>query len=162
MRHSRGFTLIELLVTVVVLAVLSAMAMPAFTSMIQGSRSMTVAEELATAVQLTRSEALKRRKGVIICRSNAAQTDCEAGDDWSGGWLIREVGGNIIRVWEASTTTVVSGPNGGLTLFSNGMSSAAGTFEVQVPNCADSKKRVVSVKITGNATQSQSTCTPSS
>ncbi|GLK90722.1 GspH/FimT family pseudopilin [Pseudomonas turukhanskensis] len=162
MLRSRAFTLIELLVTIVILAILSAMAMPAFTSMIQSHRSMTVSEELTTAIQLARSEALKRRKNVIICRSNDAQDDCEDGDDWSNGWLIRQAAGDVIRVWEPSTTTTVAGPNGGLTFQSSGLSSASGTFDVEVSGCADGKKRTITVSATGNATHSQSTCTPSS
>lgn len=161
MLRSRGFTLVELLVTVVVLGILTAIAVPGFQSWIQSSRTLTVTDELNTAIQLARSEALKRRKNVIICRANAAFNACEDGADWSSGWLTREVSGQMIRVWEAPAGTTVSGPAAGITFRSNGLSSAAGNFEVQNGGCADSKKRTIAVSATGNTTASQGTCTPS-
>ncbi len=161
MLRSRGFTLVELLVTVVVLGILTAIAVPSFQSWIQSSRTLTVTDELNTAIQLARSEALKRRKNVIICRANAAFTDCENGADWSSGWLIRQVSGNVIRVWQAPAGSTVAGPATGVTFASNGLGSGKTTFEVQVGGCADSKKRVIEVSTTGNTTSSQGTCTPS-
>lgn len=161
MRQSRGFTLIELLMTLVVLGILMSMAIPAFNTMVQGNRTLAVTNELDTAIQLARSEALKRRKNVIICRKSADSSACESGTDWSGGWLIQQVSGDILRVWDSSTGSVVTGPSAGITFQSNGLGSGATTFEVQVTSCKDSKKRVITVSVTGNSTLSQSTCTPS-
>lgn len=163
MRHSRGFTLIELMITIVILAILISLAVPSFNSVIQGNRTLTLTDELSTAIQLARSEALKRRKNVIICRSNAASTACEDGTDWSGGWQVRQVSGDLIRVWDATPSAAVTGPSTGITFQSNGLRNGTGAeiFEVQVDGCKDSKKRVINVSVTGNATSSQSTCTPS-
>lgn len=161
MRHSRGFTLIELMITIVILAILISLAVPSFNSVIQGNRTLTLNDELSTAIQLARSEALKRRKNVIICRSNAAGNACEDGTDWSNGWQVRQVSGDLIRVWDATPSATVTGPSTGITFQSNGLGKGAGIFEVQVDGCKDSKKRVINVSQTGNATSSQSTCTPS-
>jgi len=161
MLRSRGFTLVELLVTLVVLAILTTIAIPAFKSWVMTSRTLTVTEELNTAIQLARSEALKRRKNVVICRANAALTDCENGVDWSNGWLIRQVSGNTIRVWNAPTGSTVSGPAAGITFGSNGLGNGAGNFEIKNGGCADSKKRTIAVSTTGNTTASQGECTPS-
>jgi type IV fimbrial biogenesis protein FimT len=57
---SRGFTLIELLVTIVVVAIFSAIAGPAFREMIANQRVRSGTSALNESLWLARSEAVKR------------------------------------------------------------------------------------------------------
>ena len=71
MNHrTAGFTLIELLVTLTVAAILLAVAVPSFQSMMLSSRLSTSANAVANALSLARSEAVKRNQEVNF--SNAA------------------------------------------------------------------------------------------
>jgi prepilin-type N-terminal cleavage/methylation domain len=76
-----GFTLVELLVTVAVLAVVLALAVPSFQGVINRNRVTTAANELASALQLARVEAVRRNRAVVLCPSTDG-TSC-AGADWS-------------------------------------------------------------------------------
>lgn len=81
-----GFTLIELLTATTVAALLLALALPGFRSLTDNRRLNTFSDELSVALNLARSEALKRADRVTLCPANAAADNC--GADWSGGWLV--------------------------------------------------------------------------
>ena len=71
---STGVTIIELAVTLVVLAVLVAVAVPAFTRLLLDTDRATVLSELTAALNLARTEALGRGLPVVVCRSSDAAT----------------------------------------------------------------------------------------
>lgn len=62
----RGFTLIELMVVVALGAIILALAVPSFTSMVPRKRMEGVASELATDIQYARSEAAQRNVPVRV------------------------------------------------------------------------------------------------
>ncbi|MGD9983120.1 MAG: GspH/FimT family pseudopilin [Porticoccaceae bacterium] len=83
---SAGFTIIELAVTLVVLAVLVAVAVPSFTRLLLDAHRATVLSELTAALNLARAEALGRGLPVAVCRSSDAAS-CGSGP-WEEGWLV--------------------------------------------------------------------------
>jgi type IV fimbrial biogenesis protein FimT len=83
---ARGFTLIELAITVVVLSVLLALAGPLFTGVVNNSRLTSNANEIVAALQIARSEALRRNARTSFCQSTNGTT-CSNNASWQG-WLV--------------------------------------------------------------------------
>jgi type IV fimbrial biogenesis protein FimT len=63
---ARGFTLIEMMVTVVLLAVLMALAFPAISEWVRNSRIRTVADALQNGLRLAQTEALRRSRQTVF------------------------------------------------------------------------------------------------
>jgi type IV fimbrial biogenesis protein FimT len=82
-----GFTLVELLITIVVLTILLAAGVPAFQSFIKNNRVTGQANDLISAIQLARSEALKRGENIVVCASSD-QATCTGKDTWTDGWIV--------------------------------------------------------------------------
>jgi len=82
-----GFTLIELMFTIVVLAVLLGIGVPNFRDFVRNSRLTAAANDLLADVNLARSEAVKRRVPVTLCKS-ANGTDCAAAAAAFTGWIV--------------------------------------------------------------------------
>jgi type IV fimbrial biogenesis protein FimT len=89
-----GVTLVELLVVFAVLALLSFIAVPSFTRLIDSTRVSTATGLLHNALLYTRTEAIKRNTNVIICRSENADSpapSCAPGSaltGWGTGWIV--------------------------------------------------------------------------
>lgn len=80
-------TLVELLITIVVLSILLALGVPGLQNFIKSTRVSAQANDLVVAIQLARSEAVKRGSGTVVCASNNEAT-CSGSDDWSTGWIV--------------------------------------------------------------------------
>ncbi len=66
MRFNQGFTLIELMVAISLLAVLAALAAPAMGDFIVRQRVASQAGDLALAMALARSEAIKSSTSIAV------------------------------------------------------------------------------------------------
>jgi type IV fimbrial biogenesis protein FimT len=88
MGKTKGFTLVELLITIVVLTIVIAMGVPSIMDFTKNNRLTTQANDLVLAVQVARSEGLKRGSGTTICASTN-QTSCNVTNkDWKNGWIV--------------------------------------------------------------------------
>ncbi len=83
-----GFTLIELMVTVVVVAVMAALAAPSMVQFIYSARLNSAASQFQADLQIARREAIRRNAHVLICPGSDATVACGTGSDWSSGWLV--------------------------------------------------------------------------
>ncbi len=66
MRKIRGFTLVELLITVVVIAILLALATPSFRGLLDRNTTTATANDILSSILLARSEAIKREQPAIF------------------------------------------------------------------------------------------------
>ena len=85
--RERGFTMIELMTTVIVFAVLTAVALPSFRSFIVGQRIKTASFDLMSTLIMARSEAIKRNSSVSISPN---------GGSWLNGWVV-SAGATVLK-----------------------------------------------------------------
>lgn len=76
---SKGFTILELMGTVAIAGILVAVAMPSFTYTIKSNRLTAINNELVSALNLARSEAVKRNQQIIVRKTGA---------NWENGWHV--------------------------------------------------------------------------
>lgn len=85
-----GVTLLELVITVAVAAILMALAVPSFQSVMNSGRVSNPANEMVATLQLARIEAFRRGERTVVCRSDNADTaapTCSTSAGAWGGWL---------------------------------------------------------------------------
>lgn len=115
MRRSSGIGLIELMVAVSVLAILTAVAMPSFTSWIRNARARTVADALQSGLRLAQGEAQRRTHTVVFFLTNAkACTTASTATAGGAYWQIRTVPnalltGDVAEAVQCGVLTDVSG-----------------------------------------------------
>lgn len=139
-----GFTLIELIVVVALAAILMTLAVPSFQNIVANNRVTAHTNELVMAINMARSEAVKRNVRVILCRSanpTAATPTCGgSANTWTTGWLLFASGDanqtyqaavdTLIRVGDAARTGIRIRTNGtadnNLQINSNGTTNEGG------------------------------------
>lgn len=87
----QGVTLVELLMVLVIGAILLGIGVPGYGYFLGKSRLAGVTNELVGALNLARSEAIKRGVRVTLCKTaaaDAADPSCDSGAGWQQGWLV--------------------------------------------------------------------------
>lgn len=120
MRPQRGFTILELMIVVTVLAILVGLGVPGFRELVLNNRQASAVNELITALQLARSEAITRNVGapaaVSVCASDSG-TGCSG--TWADGWIAftdlngngaLDAGDTVLRAAEAPPGLEITAP----------------------------------------------------
>lgn len=84
---TRGFSLYELLVTLAVASLVLVFGVPSFGALVADNRLRAETDALFHALHLARKTSVVRRREVTLCPSRDGAS-CDAGTDWSGGWLL--------------------------------------------------------------------------
>lgn len=87
MDRARGFTLVECVIVLAVAALLASAAVPSFGFLVRRMQLSTAGSDLLGGLLLTRSEAIKRRVRVVMCKSADGQS-CAAAGGWQQGWIV--------------------------------------------------------------------------
>ncbi|QSA96724.1 GspH/FimT family pseudopilin [Methylococcus sp. EFPC2] len=172
-----GFTLIELMVTLAVAAIILSLGVPGFQEVIRNNRLTTRANDVVTALNLARSEAIKRGVQVTVCKSNttASSPVCATSGSWAQGWLVfvdqnkpsgtngtLDAGDEILRIFpplSGATMTAGSHVDDWIAYLPNGFAQGSGgvvndTFGL----CMAPKAKNIVVSSTGRARVEAGTC----
>lgn len=136
-----GFTVIELLLTVVVLAILAAIAAPNVTALLLSTRVKGAANDMYATLIFARSEAIKRSASVDIVPISA----------WQGGWQVT-AGATILQQQDAYPSKLsIVGPAGTISYQRDGRLSGAATalFTISAPSNTTVKTKTVNVDLGG-------------
>jgi type IV fimbrial biogenesis protein FimT len=160
MTNQRGFTMMELLIAIAILAIVTTAALPSFTQVIQNNRLSSQTNELVTAMQYARSEALKRSLGVTVCSSSDG---AECGGDWNEGWIvIADLGGTdeeVLRVWGSPGELFEFTPANGTVEFQRtGFADAVYSVDLDLDYCSGDNARRISVERTGRVGSERVDC----
>lgn len=125
-RRPRGVTLFELLVTMLIIAILAAIAVPSYRYITTYSRMSAEMNALLGDLQYARSEAVREGQAVSVCvaASTTSPRSCAADGTtaWQDGWLVfsdlsdngvydKTVGDAVLRVQPPITSgdTLIQG-----------------------------------------------------
>ena len=148
-----GVTLVELVFAITILAILIAIAAPSFRDASLGSRLSSAANDLLSAIQVARSEAIKTNTVVTVCTSTDGSTCADAGD-WNQGWVVLDRDANVIQSHAALSTGLKMTESGGaleLSFQPIGVGASPASFTVCRDEPIGSQERVVTVTGTGLA-----------
>lgn len=118
---TKGFTLVELMMTLAVLAILLGIAVPGFQSTFASNRLITTTNDLVSAVQLIRMEAIRKNHRVSLCRSDDGASCGTGTGTWTNGWVIFDDPDHdaTVDTGEAVLRRATSTPSG-ITIAGNG------------------------------------------
>ncbi|HEX7803190.1 MAG TPA: Tfp pilus assembly protein FimT/FimU [Pseudoxanthomonas sp.] len=86
-RDPRGFSLSEALVAMAISAILVAIGVPSYRSMLENQRASSTMHLLTSYMASARGTAISYRIPTVVCPSNRAG-GCRMDGDWSQGWLM--------------------------------------------------------------------------
>lgn len=163
-----GFTLVELLITIAIVSILAAIGVPSFREMLRQNRATSLANELATSLNLARSEAIKRGTPVTLCKSaniTDASPTCSTATNayWQNGWLIFLDKGTIgtfdnasderLKIGQPTMSNIAITPTTSyanyMSYLPNGVSKGNGFQNGSFNICVDGLQKSVIINATG-------------
>jgi len=161
---ARGFTLLELMYTLAVFAIVIGVGVPSFIRIAQSSRVTTQTNELVSALNLARSEAIRRGAPATV---EALDED----DGFAGGWCVY-VGAvgcgdtdNVLRIYPAMTQMTVESAATSISFDARGARLSPATAELRLTlkpeNCAadgTERARRLDIALTGRVNLARVAC----
>ena len=162
-----GFTLVELMITLSVLAILVGLATPSFRDFTRSNQVTAANNDLVTALNLARSEALRRSTGVTVCPSTDGAV-CGAAADWKSGWIVFEDAAGtgvvasadkVVQKWGSINGNIqIATASANIQYQSTGTVAAAAGLDVSYTSCTGPRKRHLQVSAAGTISTQIQTC----
>jgi type IV fimbrial biogenesis protein FimT len=128
----QGFTVTEIAVTLLIAGMITAMAVPALSSLNRSTRVKQAASDMVTTLAYARNEAISRNAQVTIVASGT----------WGAGWQV-VAGATLLRQTTLNGQVAVSGPAGNTVSYNpNGRLAALPTLNFTFSVPADSQVAV--------------------
>jgi type IV fimbrial biogenesis protein FimT len=165
--RAAGFTLVELMVSLMIIAILVGLATPSFRSFTHNTQTTAANNDLVTALNLTRSEALRRGTGVTVCSSPNGVV-CGVAGDWKSGWIVfqdTDQSGAIadpkyvVQKWSAAGGAIqiaTISPN--IQYQPSGLVATAAQIDVSYADCRGQNSRHIQVSAAGTITTQIQLC----
>ena len=166
--RASGFTLLELMTAVTVMAVLLGLGVPAFTNIMRNNQIAAESGNLVSALQLARSEALKRGIRISVCAAAVGET-CAGTDDWSKGWImfaddfgsagVLDPSDEVLQVWPAPANNVLIRTEAtSVTFTRTARAEFPETLEVFKAGCGPGQMREISINLSGRVALNRVDC----
>jgi len=156
-----GFTLVELILTVAIIGIVLGIGLPSFQSMIINNRLTAQANSLVGALNLARSESIKRNKLVVVGKT---------GTNWKDGWEVFQdlnadgssAGEEVFQTYEAISSNDLSfSISDPIAYRPDGRSKVSGDFYLCSPS-VEAKFKRIHISTSGRIhTENQGTVTDS-
>jgi type IV fimbrial biogenesis protein FimT len=145
-----GFTLPELMTALAVMAILGAIAAPAYGNWVAAMRARSTGTDLHTALTLARSEAIKRNAEISLVPGAAG---------WLAGWSIAAPGdaGRLLHSHPAVSVARITGPER-VTYLANGRVKGTTLPSFEIAGKSGGELRCVKVDLSGRPNQTKSAC----
>ena len=147
--RGKGFTLIELLMTVAIAAILVSLAAPSFVRLIADQRAKAAATDLVTALNVTRSEAIKHNQNVTLQPKSG---------DWANGWQVKDPDGGADLLDANATGVPITGGPGSVIYNSGGRLAGAVAAPTFLIGESGMPQRCLSVDLSGRPRITASAC----
>ena len=150
----------ELIVTVAVIGIIAMIAVPGMQQLINGNRLSGAAEQLSAALQLARSEAVRRNAAVVVCATDgsvSATTACQASGTWTN-WAVldtskNDAGDRVVRSEAFASGIEVTGPVAGIRFRPSGLIDSQQNVTACLPTTKPAdNQRVLTVMVSGVVT----------
>lgn len=151
-----GFTLVELMVTLAIAAILMTMAVPSFTEMTKNNRLTTQTNQMVTALNLARSEAINRRATINVVATDAGS----ASNEWGKGWSVAVNGGATLRIFqslEGGSTLDSTSDIGTIQYLASGRANVTDTLTLCDDRTGETGRQI-SILTTGRVTTTTVAC----
>ena len=167
MKQHSGFTLIELMIVLALVAILATVGVPSFTNFIANNRLTVQTNELVSALNLARSESIKRNTRVTVCRS-VSGIACDG--TWNNGWIAFVDNGiaesvddtdEILRVWSSggSSATLTANPSTANSVQFQGIGlTNTVEFTLTDAHCSGDQKRLINIAPSGRISTTRESC----
>lgn len=167
-----GFTLVECIITIAIAAVALSFAIPSFISTIQNNYAITLSQELINALQLARSEAIKRNSPVSVCATRD-QNFNQCGSNWNNGWLIfvdpsgngtYGAGSTLLKTYTptGSNANILPTPSLSAATYNAAGFATSNTsnmrFQISAAGCTGDHVRNITISFTGHLTVTKTNC----
>jgi type IV fimbrial biogenesis protein FimT len=144
--------------TLALVAVIVALGLPSFGSLLANSRLRAETNALFDSIYLARKESIVRRRAVTLCPSLDGLS-CDPFNEWSAGWIrfvntdrdeppVRDDGEPILHYHAVEPGVVITANRRGFTLRSTELRATNGTLVVCDP-AGRAESRAVVVSYTG-------------